>query len=276
MIELPEVVTIARQMDTELRGKEIVEATRGATPHKFAWYSGTQEEYNNWLIGKKVGEAQARGGYIVAAVEPDYALLFGDMGGRLLYQREVKDAPAKHQLLLRFADDSCFTVTIQMWGFIQVMKMSEVAQHKYAHRMGLTPLEDAFTYEHFQKLLADPEELEKKSVKYFMISRPGIPGVGNGVLHDILFRAKLHPRHRILDLTEEQKRAFYQATRETLKQMTEQGGRDIERDLYGNPGGYQTILNSAAKDLPCPVCGALIEKIQYLGGAAYFCPKCQV
>lgn len=92
MLELPEVVTIARQMNAELRGKEVVEVIRGATPHKFAWHSGTQEEYTKWLVGKKVGEVQARGGYIVAAIEPDYALLFGDMGGRLLYQHDVKDA----------------------------------------------------------------------------------------------------------------------------------------------------------------------------------------
>jgi formamidopyrimidine-DNA glycosylase len=26
---------------------------------------------------------------------------------------------------------------------------------------------------------------------------------------------------------------------------------------------------------PCPACGSKIEKIQYLGGACYFCPHCQ-
>jgi hypothetical protein len=50
---------------------------------------------------------------------------------------------------------------------------------------------------------------------------------------------------------------------------------DEERDLYDRPGGYSRILNAKAKGEPCPVCGTTIEKIQYLGGASYFCPKCQ-
>ena len=53
------------------------------------------------------------------------------------------------------------------------------------------------------------------------------------------------------------------------------GGRDEERDLYGRRGGYARVLGSKTRGKPCPACGALIEKIQYLGGAAYFCPLCQ-
>ncbi|MFC1719141.1 zinc-ribbon domain-containing protein [Candidatus Poribacteria bacterium] len=34
-------------------------------------------------------------------------------------------------------------------------------------------------------------------------------------------------------------------------------------------------MDSKAKGNPCPECGTPIEKIQYLGGASYFCPSCQ-
>jgi formamidopyrimidine-DNA glycosylase len=34
-------------------------------------------------------------------------------------------------------------------------------------------------------------------------------------------------------------------------------------------------MDAAAAGKPCPSCGTTVEKIQYLGGAAYFCPKCQ-
>lgn len=27
---------------------------------------------------------------------------------------------------------------------------------------------------------------------------------------------------------------------------------------------------------PCPNCGTTIEKVQYLGGACYLCPRCQI
>ena len=108
-----------------------------------------------------------------------------------------------------------------------------------------------------------------------MISDPGVSGVGNGCLQDILFRAKLHPKRRVVDLTGSERRALYEAVQGTLGQMVELGGRGTERDLYNSPGGYSQILTSKAKDKPCPECGTPITKIQYLGGACYLCPSCQ-
>jgi formamidopyrimidine-DNA glycosylase len=57
--------------------------------------------------------------------------------------------------------------------------------------------------------------------------------------------------------------------------MTARGGRDTELDLFGRPGGYVTVLSKNTVDQPCPLCGALICKEAYLGGAIYFCPGCQ-
>ncbi|MBE0697286.1 MAG: endonuclease VIII, partial [Anaerolineaceae bacterium] len=61
-----------------------------------------------------------------------------------------------------------------------------------------------------------------------------------------------------------------------LHEMTALGGRDSELDLYGCAGRYQRILGSHTAGNPCPECGAEIQKIAFLGGASYFCPRCQV
>ena len=58
--------------------------------------------------------------------------------------------------------------------------------------------------------------------------------------------------------------------------MAFEGGRDVERDLYGNPGGYKTILSKNTLNNPCPRCGSEIVKQAYLGGSVYFCTGCQV
>jgi formamidopyrimidine-DNA glycosylase len=34
-------------------------------------------------------------------------------------------------------------------------------------------------------------------------------------------------------------------------------------------------MDKRAEENPCPVCGTKVEKMQYLGGACYFCPTCQ-
>src|SRR3990172_10428018 len=110
MIELPEAMTIARQMTEALKGKRIESGIRGNSPHKFAFYNRAPEEYEAILKGKTMGDTVARGSSILAAVEPGYVLCFGDGGERINYHQSEKTLPAKHQLLLRFEDGTCLSV----------------------------------------------------------------------------------------------------------------------------------------------------------------------
>jgi len=276
MIELPEALTIARQMNDELEGKRIASGVRGNSPHKFAFYTRPPEEYETILKGKTVGKVTGDGSHVQASLEPDYVLRLGGGGERILFHRSENTLPKKHQLLLHFEDGTYLTVTVQGWGCVQLFHESEIADHPYAGKRGVSPLSDAFTFEHLQRLFEDPEEKVTRSVKAFAISKPGVWGVGNGYLQDILFRAKIHPKRRIVDIIEAERRVLYYAIRDTLRQAVDLGGRDTERDLYNHRGGYKRILDSRAKGQPCPECGTPIVKIRYLGGASYFCPSCQI
>jgi formamidopyrimidine-DNA glycosylase len=274
MLELPEVVVIARQMQAELPGRRIVSVVCAASPHKFAFFNHPPEIYSRLLLGTTVTEVRERGGYIVMAVEPPAALLFGDVGGRIRFHRDPATIPAKHQLLLTFADGSALTVSIVLWGGIKVAPPADVDKEIHSLKR-LSPLSAGFSYVAFERLLDDPDQRSTKSAKLFMISKPGLCGVGNGCLQDILFQAKIHPRRRMITLSPQDVRDLYEATRTTIELMVAQGGRDSESDLYGLPGGYQTILDRDAAGKPCPSCGTPIEKAAYLGGAVYFCPVCQ-
>jgi len=58
MIELPEAITIARQISKELKGKKIVSATRGSSPHKFAFTGKhSDKEFAQIVKDKTVGNA---------------------------------------------------------------------------------------------------------------------------------------------------------------------------------------------------------------------------
>ncbi len=197
-------------------------------------------------------------------------------GERIALHRDEKTLPKKHQLLLGFTDGGFLTVTVQGWGSAMLFHQSEVADHPWVGKPGISPLSDAFTFEFFDGRFSELKENDASSVKFFMVSKPGVWGVGNGCLQDILFRARIHPRRRALDLGADQRRALYAAIRETLRQMVALGGRDSELDLYGQPGAYRRVLSSETIGKPCPECGAPIEKIQYLGGASYFCPVAPV
>jgi formamidopyrimidine-DNA glycosylase len=276
VIELPEALVIARQMSDVLKGRRIASGVRGNTPHKFAFYSRSPEEYAAILAGKTLGEATGHGSAILAAVEPDYVLGLGVGGERILFHQDESTLPKKYQLLLHFEDDTYLTVTVQGWGAAWLLHRSEIADHPHLGKEGVSPLSQAFTWEYFRGLFGALAAGDPRSAKYFIISEPGIWGVGNGCLQDMLFRARVHPRRRAVDIVGRERRALYRAIRETLRQMVDLSGRDSEYDLYNRPGGYRRVLNSKSVGRPCPECGTPIEKSQYLGGAVYFCPGCQI
>ncbi len=94
------------------------------------------------------------------------------------------------------------------------------------------------------------------TAKAFLATEQRIPGLGNGVLQDILWTAKIHPKSIIAE-------------------MAALGGRDTERDLFGQWGGYKTILSKNTVGQPCPACGSDIRKEAFLGRAIYYCEGCQ-
>jgi formamidopyrimidine-DNA glycosylase len=277
MIELPEAITIAGQISKELKGKRITSGVRGSSPHKFAFTGKhSNEEFAAIVKDKKIGASRATGSMILTDLEPDYVLSLGCGGERILFHTSEKTLPKKHQLLFNFQDGTYLTVTISGWGEVRLVGKSELPNHPLIKKDAISPLSDAFTFAYFNSLFDTLPENKRVSAKYFIISEPGVWGVGNGCLQDILYRAKIHPKRQMVSLSTEERKKLYEAIKQTLAEITELGGRDSERDLYNQRGGYQRILDSKTAGRPCRECGTPIEKIQYLGGAAYFCPTCQI
>jgi formamidopyrimidine-DNA glycosylase len=272
MQELPEAAVLAAQINQTLAGKHIIQTCAGHTPHKFAWYSGDPAEYNARLSGKTIKMARPYGGMVEA--QADSWLLVISTG--LRYHPAGEPRPKKHQLLLEFEDGSAASATIQMWGglfcFPDGEQDAEIIDYQYAKSCP-SPLSEEFDRVYFDQLFT--EQTGKLSAKAFLATEQRIPGLGNGVLQDILWKARIHPKRKISGLDGEEIEQMYAALKSVLREMTVQGGRDTERDLFGNPGGYQTILSKNTVDTPCPSCGTLIRKESYLGGSIYVCESCQ-
>ncbi|HCO73258.1 MAG TPA: endonuclease VIII, partial [Clostridium sp.] len=91
-----------------------------------------------------------------------------------------------------------------------------------------------------------------------------------------LWNAKIHPKRKIDTLKEENKEVLYSSIKTVLSKMTELGGRDTEKDLYGNKGGYKTMMSKNNVGSTCVSCGGVIKKENYLGGSIYYCENCQL
>jgi formamidopyrimidine-DNA glycosylase len=275
MFELPETVTLARQMNETLEGKIIQRGSLGNSPHKFVWYNRSPEEFAQLTEAKTIGLARARGKWLFVPLDPGYLLLFGECGGRLLYHPAGTKVPEKYHLWLTFEDGSSLTAMTQMWGAMELYERGQEQVRQYVKGMRSTPTDAEFTFGYFSSLIDELLAGEKRSAKALLTQEQLIPGVGNAIAQDILFRAGLHPKYPISELDSAQRQSLYDAILTTIQEAIAKGGRCDELDLYSRPGGYDRLMDSRAAGHPCPVCGVVVEKIQYLGGACYYCPRCQ-
>ena len=273
MLELPEAAVIAEQVNERVVGKTIAAVEAGHSPHKWAWYYGDPADYEPRLKDRRIEGATFWGGLIEIATE-DAQLYLGD-GVNLRYLEAEAPRPKKHQLLIDFEDGSSLLGSVSMYGGLWVCPAGELPNKYLAIAMEKpSPYDERFTTGYFASLFENASEA--LSAKAFLATEQRIPGLGNGVLQDILYNAGIHPKRKIASLDADVRMSLYDAVRTTLAAMREAGGRDTERLLFGEPGGYRTLLSRNTVGTPCTRCGAVIEKAAYLGGSVYFCPGCQV
>lgn len=273
MIELPEARTIAKDLEREILGKEIISVGGNFTDHKFTFYDDA-ETYPEKLTGKKITAIHPRNFYIEIQVE-DKLLLFRD-GANIRYLEPDVKLPPKSKLLLSFEDASHLNVTTSMYAYLGLIDKDTLPtdnEYYLKELSGVGALDEAFTWEYFQSLRT--EATDKLSAKAFLATDQRILGIGNGVTQDILLYAGLNPKRKLATLSEVEYRKLYDAIQSTLKKMVNEGGRNTEKNIYGNPGGYQTLLSAKTYKNGCPFCGGEIVKASYMGGSIYFCPECQ-
>ena len=276
MFEIPEFVVLANQFNQTLAGKMIQTGTFGNSPHKFVWHNLPEEEFAAIVTGKMVAKTTTRGRWMFTSIDPGYMLVFGECGGKLNLHASGAAWPKKYHLSLTFADGTFLTHTTQMWGAMELYPQGKELEREYVKGMKITPLEDGFSFEYFGNLIKQVSAEKKQSAKGLLTQDQTIPGLGNAIAQDILFKARIHPRRPLLELSENEQKALYTAIRSTITEIIDQGGRYDEVDLFGQPGGYVRLMDKHALKRPCPVCGGEVEKINYLGGACYLCPQCQV
>ncbi len=271
MIELPEAITLGEQISSTLVGRPISKVYPANYQHKFTFFNGDPLAYCGLLEGKKIKSALGRGIFVDLFLNKDTTISFHD-GVNVRYL-PISEVPAKYQLLLEFSDKTCLVFTVAMYGGIYAYK--DTFENGYHQKSvgSISPLSDDFDENYFRQMIK--QEPKNISAKALLATGQRIPGLGNGVLQDILFNAGIHPKRKILSFSEKEKTVLFDSLKTTLQAITTLGGRDTETDLFGNKGGYKTILSKNTYKQPCPKCKGAIVKEAYMGGSVYFCSDCQ-
>ncbi|HJN30691.1 MAG TPA: endonuclease VIII, partial [Candidatus Latescibacteria bacterium] len=170
---------------------------------------------------------------------------------------------------------ACLCSGVSMYGGLWCWESKTVENHYYHQaRDKPSPLADDFDAAYFATL-ADDEDVQGKSAKALLATEQRIPGQGNGVLRDFLFAGGIHPKRKVQTLSAAERKRLFRAIRRVLADMAKRGGRDTEKDLFGEPGRYQTKLSRLTVGSPCAKCDTPILKQNYLGGSVYVCETCQ-
>ncbi|MBN1608911.1 MAG: hypothetical protein JW940_19950 [Polyangiaceae bacterium] len=269
MLELPEVLTLSRQLDKELRGKTILSARRGG-PHKFAFFKPSEAEVAKVLAGKRVRTVRGDGKCIFFELMPRAFFCIAEMDGRILVHGRGAELPPKHHLVVSFKDGTALTGTVGLWGFFGAgTKEPPILVDQ---TQTIDPLAREFTPSRFERLFAEYPK-PNHAIKAFLINRPRLRGFGNGYMQEMLFSAGILPTRTVASLDRDERRRLYRAIRKVLSDATRLGGSADACDIYGRPGRYVKALGAKVK--ACSACQGAIERKSFLGGATYYCPRCQ-
>ncbi len=270
MIELPEALSLAEQITRVLIGKRIAKVLPPTKPHKFCWFSFEPENYEASLRDTELCGAKGFGIYVELQFSNGKKLCVND-GVILTYTSTMEDKK-DYQLKIIFDDATALVFTVAMYGGIFLHSGEYNNEYYLKSLVSISPFSEEFE-DHFYKLLGEAKK--SMSAKAFLATEQRFPGIGNGVLQDILLEAGVNPRAKVAELNEEKQKTLFHAVISVLKKMYQEGGRDTERKLLGEPGGYRTNMSKKSYGKGCPICGGEIVKEAYLGGAVYYCPHCQ-
>jgi formamidopyrimidine-DNA glycosylase len=131
----------------------------------------------------------------------------------------------------------------------------------------------------FQVSLAEFERAlrsENHTLKRALTDPRLFSGIGNAYSDEILHRAKLSPLTLTRALPADDVRRLYDAVREVLDEWiallrAQTGDGFPERVTAFRP----EMAVHGRFGLPCPVCGAPVQRIRYADNETNYCPRCQ-
>lgn len=269
MIELPEALNLSSQLKKAISGKTVKNVCLPTKKHKFCFWNGDPCDYPSLLEGRSVISAEGFGMFCELIFDDGTRLALND-GVNIRYTESEPEGD--YQLRIIFTDGTSLVFTVAMYGGIALH--GSVYENTYYNksREAVSPFSEEFR-ELFSYKLAN--EKQSLSAKAFLATEQRFPGIGNGVLQDILFCALVNPRKKIGALSDEEKSRLFKSTVGVLDEMVKNGGRDTEKDIFGRNGGYSTVMSKNGYPGVCPLCGSEIRREAYLGGNVYFCPVCQ-
>lgn len=270
MAELPEITKLATQMKNSLQGKTL--ATITLLQEKCA--NIPESQFQGRTAGAKIVDVYHKGKWIITNLDNGENILLSlGMGADILYFEKEESLPEKYQIKVLFADGSGYTARFWWFGKFLLVSDHELAGEPSTKDIAIDPFDEKFTPEYFAALLKG----KKTQIKAFLMNQKNIGGIGNMYMHDILFKAGLHPQKKIPDMNIEDIKRLYDSIFAVLNLSREKGSFSYENDFFGQKGGYSIddFIIGYKENQPCPICSESIIQIKTGSTSSFICTACQ-
>ena len=289
MPELPEVETTARALRKKILGRKIKGAV--ATAPQLFHDKKLFRNIGRALRGDKFSAIDRYGKYLLFRLRSGRTMIthMKLTGHFLVVGRAVKrsSTPLRYSRVSKwstvgkyvrfqidFADGTKLLFSdVRKFGHIWLLAPDKVPgffkDRKLAH--------DALSKEASETYLHTKLK-RNRAVKSLLLDQTIIAGIGNIYADELLWRAKIHPLHKGLSLSEHEAAEIHKAMRDILHRGIKAGGTSI-RDYRKPDGssGYFQMLRAVYQRAgqPCPRCKTPIKRIVVAQRGTYYCPKCQ-
>jgi formamidopyrimidine-DNA glycosylase len=272
--ELPETETIARDLDGAIRGRKIkkvsvrkADVLREVSARSIARRLRDATILRSWRRAKLVVIDLDTGDRIVVQPRFTGALLIDDgtfTGAELYYSTlrlDLDDGRALH-----YAD-------VRRLGTVALMDADRFEE--YSGKLGIEPLDRAFTATHLSGVL----RATSQPVKKVLMEQRKIAGIGNIYANEALWRARIDPSRPGASVTFEQASLLRDSIVAVLGEAIEARGTSFRdyRDARGKRGTFVEKLEAYGRGgLPCRRCGSKLVSTHAVDGrATTMCVKCQ-
>ena len=271
MPELPEVETYRRFIDAIAVGQTIV-VVQVNDAHVLAM---PEDQLRAGLLGRTItGTSRLGKNCFLELDNGEVLVLHFGMTGDIGAYRDESDAPRFTRVALHLADSGLRLAFIDPRKFGRIRLAASVAAHQAAKKIGTDALQITATELH-QKL-----SRRKTLLKPLLLDQSITAGLGNWIVDEVLFQAKIHPERLGSSLSEKETKALHAAIQLVLNTAINQEAnyRNFPASFLIHAREWDTSTTAVSTDAHtfCPRHAKVKIEKYYVGGrATYICPKCQ-
>lgn len=274
MPELPEVYTVCKILNEQVKGKTI---------ESFQIFYGkllkrpSIEEFKMSVKNQKIKQVFNIAKYIIIELETDVIISHLRMEGRWLVEDPDTFTWTERHLEAQFLLDNGKMMRYydtRKFGTLELLPIDQYYLIPPISNLGLDPTKDEINitdlYTKIHKL--------RSPIKTVLLAQNILSGIGNIYANEILFAAKISPFKIANELTRKKIETILSASQEILTQAKKSGGTTIHsfEATKGVKGNYQDFLKVHGKvGKQCVNCNQEIKKYFIGGRGTYFCLNCQ-